>query len=171
MAGCRTGAFFGGSFTTERTRINECDVDNRNATIWCDSPRTWQTMYKAHGAYPLPAGLILSAFVQGYPGPELNANYNVTSLPDGTALTGGQRITVDLLPPEVLFLPFARKTDMRVMRRFNFGNTQIAPVLDIFNIFNTNTTTGVNSTYGSRWQEITRIMQARYLRIGLELEW
>ena len=165
------GAFFGGSFTTERTQINECDVDNRNATIWCDSPRSWQTMYKAHGAYPLPAGVIMSAFVQGYPGPELNANYNVTELPDGTRLTGGQRITVDLLPPEVLFLPFARKTDMRVMRRFNFGNTQITPVLDVFNIFNTNTTTAVNATYGSRWREITRIMTARYMRIGLELEW
>ncbi len=107
----------------------------------------------------------------GVPGPELNANYNVTELPDGTRLTGGQRISVDLLPPEVLFLPFARKTDMRVMRRFNIGNTQIAPVLDVFNIFNTNTTTSVNNTYGSRWQEISRIMQARYMRIGLELEW
>ena len=105
----------------------------------------------------------------GVPGPELNANYNVTELPDGTRLTGGQRISVDLLPPEVLFLPFARKTDMRVMRRFNIGNTQIAPVLDVFNIFNT--TTSVNNTYGSRWQEISRIMQARYMRIGLELEW
>ena len=165
------GAFFGGSITHEKTQQNECDVDNRNDTIWCDSPRAWQTMYKAHGAWPLPGGVILSGFVQGYPGPELNANYNVSALPDGTALTGGARISVDLLPPEVLFLPFARKTDIRVMRRFNIGNTQIAPVLDVFNIFNTNTTTRVNTTYGSNWQDIVAIMQARYMRIGLELEW
>ncbi|MCY4075779.1 MAG: hypothetical protein OXH04_10175, partial [Acidobacteria bacterium] len=137
----------------------------------CDSPRAWQWMYKAHGAYPLPGGIILSAFVQGYPGPERHASYNVTTLPDGTPLTGGQRLNIDLLPHEVFFLPFQRKVDVRLMRRFNIGNTQIAPVLDAFNIFNTNTTTGEISTYGDRWQEITGIMQARYLRLGLELEW
>ena len=57
------------------------------------------------------------------------------------------------------------------MRRFNAGNTQIAPVLDIFNLFNTNTVTDINETYGSNWQRVQEIMQARYLRIGVELEW
>ena len=183
------GAFFGGSFTHERTFINECDpptatgttfdVDDRNRTLWCDSPRAWQTQYKAHGAWPLPGGVILSAFVQGYPGPDIDANWTVSELPDangditgdGAELTGGQRITIDLLPHEVMFLPFQRKVDLRVMRRFNFGDTQIAPVLDLFNIFNANTTTQVNETYGENWQRINRIMQARYIRLGLELEW
>ena len=183
------GAFFGGSFTHERTFINECDpptatgttfdVDDRNRTLWCDSPRAWQTQYKAHGAWPLPGGVILSAFVQGYPGPDIDANWTVSELPDangditgdGAELTGGQRVTIDLLPHEVMFLPFQRKVDLRVMRRFNFGDTQIAPVLDLFNIFNANTTTQVNETYGENWQRINRIMQARYIRLGLELEW
>ena len=168
------GAFFGGSFTTERTQLNFCEPetgDNRNSTLWCDSPRAWQTLYKAHGAYPLPGEVILSGFVQGYPGPDISANQNITTLPDGTRLTGGARHTIDLLPPEVLFLPFQRKVDIRVMRRFNFGNTQIAPVFDVFNLFNTNTTTAINQTYGANWQNIVRIMQARYLRLGIELEW
>ena len=127
------GAFFGGSFTHERTQINECDVDEisyplfRSYRQWCDSPRSWQTMYKAHGAYPLPGGVILSTFIQGYPGPNLNANWNVTEMADGTELTEGQRITIDLLPHEVLFMPYQRKVDIRLMRRFNFGNTTISP--------------------------------------------
>jgi hypothetical protein len=165
------GAFFGGSYTYERTFLNECDVDNPNGLRFCDAPRAWQSMYKAHAAYPMPGGIILSGFVQGYPGPELNANYNVTAMADGTRLTGGQRITIDLLPPETYFLPFQRKVDIRLMRRFNIGNTQIAPVMDLFNLFNANTTTAVNSTYGSRWQEITTIMQSRYIRMGLEIDW
>ncbi len=175
------GAFFGGSFTQERTQTNNCDtpsgntsgygIDDKNTLLWCDFPRAWQFMYKAHGAYPLPGGVILSGFVQGYPGPDISANYNVIELPNGDALTGGQRLSIDLLPPEVMFLDYQRKVDIRAMRRFNIGNTQIAPVVDVFNLFNTNTTTGVNSTYGDRWQEIISIMQARYVRIGLELEW
>ena len=171
------GAFFGGSFTHERTQLNECDVDEisnplwRSFALWCDSPRSWQTMYKAHGAYPLPGGIVISTFVQGYPGPNLDANWNVTEMADGTALTEGQRITIDLLPHDRLFLPFQRKVDLRLMRRFNVGNLQLAPVLDIFNFLNANTTTRINSTYGDNWQTIQRIMQARYMRIGMELEW
>ena len=92
-------------------------------------------------------------------------------MPDGTALTGGQRITLDLLPHEVLFMPYQRKVDLRLMRRFNIGNTTIAPVMDLFNLFNANTETAVNPVYGDQWQEIRTIMQARYMRIGLELEW
>ena len=171
------GAFFGGSFTTERTQLNECDVDEisealwRSFRQWCDSPRSWQTMYKAHGAYPLPGGVIISTFIQGYPGPNLNANWNVTEMADGTPLTEGQRITIDLLPHEVLFNPYQRKVDLRLMRRFNIGNTTIAPVMDLFNFFNANTETSVNETYGDEWLRIRNIMQARYMRIGLELEW
>ena len=171
------GAFFGGSFTTERTQLNECDVDEIQNPLWlsfrqwCDSPRAWQTMYKAHGAYPLPGGVIISTFIQGYPGPNIDANWNVTEMADGTRLTEGQRITIDLLPHEVLFLPYQRKVDLRLMRRFNVGNTTISPVMDMFNLFNANTTTRVNPTFGPNWQTIQSIMTARYMRIGLELEW
>jgi len=165
------GSFFGFSLTTERFTINDCDVDNRNLTLWCDAPRTWQTMFKGHGAYPAPGGVIVSAFVQGYPGNDINANFNITRLPSGARLTGGQTITVDLLRPDVLFLPYQTKVDLRVMRRFQVGNLRLAPVLDLFNLFNANTVTGVVSTYGSRWQNITSIMQARYIRLGAEVEW
>ena len=165
------GAFFGGSFTHERTNVNTCDNDNPNQTLWCDSPRTWQTLYKAHAAYPLPGDVIVSGFVQGYPGPDLDANFSISNANSPVALTGGQTINVDLLPHETMFLPFQRKVDLRVMRRFNAGNMQIAPVFDIYNLINTNTVTSVISTYGSRWQEITNIMNGRRIRLGIELEW
>ena len=171
------GAFFGGSVTTEKTQEDVCGVDETstaqwyNLSLWCDYPRAWQSLYKAHGAYPLPGGVIVSGFVQGYPGPDVDANQTFTAMADGTELTEGQNITVDLLPHEVLFMPFQRKIDIRVMRRFNIGNTQIAPVLDIFNLLNVNTVTSENQTFGSEWQRIRNIMQARYMRVGLELEW
>ena len=114
--------------------------------------------------------MILSAFVQGYPGPDIDANQQITNANSGQTLTN-TNFSIDLLPHDTMFLPFQRKVDLRVMRRFNMGNTQIAPVLDVFNLFNSNTVTSVNSTYGSSWQNIVEIMQARYLRIGLELEW
>jgi hypothetical protein len=168
--------FFGGSITTEKTYEDNCDVENRNSTLWCDFDRAWQTQFKGHIAYTLPGQIISSAFIQGYPGPDISANYTVTPAialaQAGVVLTGGQNITVDLLPPEVYFLPFQTKLDLRFMRRFMYGNRRVAPILDIYNLLNANTTTGINQTCCSaRYQEITSIMQARYFRVGLEFDW
>ena len=165
------GGFFGGSVTTEKNQRDTCEVDDPNLLRHCDHPRPFQTFYKIHGAYPLPGGVMLSGFLQGMPGPEQAANFNVTTLPDGSRLTGGQRITIDLLAPEAQFLPRQTNLDLRVSRRFNVGGTSILPLLDIFNVFNAHTTLGWNSTYGPQWQRITRIMRPRFARLGVEIEW
>ena len=61
------------------------------------------------------------------------------------------------------------------MKVFTTGTTRITPELDIFNLLNSNTTTSVNNTCCSTtltgWQAITGVMQARQIRIGLQLDW
>jgi hypothetical protein len=182
------GGFFGGSLNYERTALNECSVENPNLTTWCNEPRAWQWQYKGHVAYPIPkVDILASAFVQGYPGPDISASYTVTAAAaarQGVALTQAQSLPAfDLLPPEVYFLPFQNKVDLRFMRRFNVGGTRIAPTVDIFNLLNENTTTAVNGTcctlgstdetgrYIPGFREITAIMQARYIRFGVEVDW
>ena len=165
------GAFFGGSITTEKTQRDTCQVDNPNDLRHCDFPRAYQTLFKVHGAYPLPGGVTVSGFLQGMPGPEQTANFNVTSLPDGSRLTGGQRFTLDLISPETLFLPRQTNLDVRFSRRFTFGGTSILPLVDFYNIFNANTILGWNNTYGPDWQRINRIMRPRFARLGMEIEW
>jgi hypothetical protein len=177
------GGFFGGSINYEKTQENDCDVENRNGTIWCDAPRAWQTQFKANASYPIPkVDIISSVFVQGYPGPDISANYTATVAnvfaQTGIALTGGATITYDLLPPDTYFLPFQTKMDLRFMKRFQMGTTRITPLVDIFNVLNANTTISINNTCGTSitscsptWQQITGIMQARQLRFGLEVDW
>ena len=165
------GGFFGGSVTTEKTQRDTCQVDNPNDLRHCDFPRAFQTLFKVHGAYPLPGGVMVSGFLQGMPGPEQTANFHVTTLPDGSRLTGGQRITIDLIPPEALFLPRQTNLDVRFSRRFEVGGTSILPLIDIYNIFNSHTILGWNNTYGSVWQRPNRIMRPRFARIGMEIEW
>ena len=63
----QNGAFFGGSVTREKTQVDTCEVDNPNNLRFCDAPRAFQTLYKIHGLYPLPGGVLLSAFLQGMP--------------------------------------------------------------------------------------------------------
>jgi hypothetical protein len=183
------GGFFGASVNYERTFENTCSQENLNLTVFCDSPRAWQTQYKGHLAYPIPkVDILASVFVQGYPGPNIDANYTVTAAnafaTSGVVLTGGRSLPAfDLLPPEVYFLPYQNKVDLRFMRRFTVAGTRIAPTVDLFNVLNENTTTGVNATccaqgrtdatgrYIPGFRDITSIMQARYLRFGIEIDW
>ncbi len=168
------GAFFGGSITTERTFENTCDQDNPNLARFCDAPRPFLTFYKAHLMHPLPGGVLAGVFVQGYPGPDIQAIYNVTSAIAGRPLTGGQIApngTFNILPRELYFLPYQQQVNLRFMRRFRFGNTTIMPDIDIFNLFNSNTVTQVNYTCcGPLYLRPLAILQARYARFGLQVD-
>ncbi len=175
------GGFFGGSINYEKTQVSTCSVENRNSTIWCDSPNAWQTQFKANASYPIPkVEIVTSVLLQGYPGPDISANYTATAAnifaQTGVAVTGGGNITYDLLPPDTYFLPYQTKVDLRFMKVFTMGTTtRITPQLDIFNVLNANTTTSINNTCCSTaitgWQAITSVMQARQIRIGLQLDW
>ena len=89
-----TGGFFGGSINYEKTQEETCSVENRNSTIWCDSPRAWQTQFKANASYPIPkVDIVTSVLLQGYPGPDVSANYTATAAmifaQTGVVMTGG----------------------------------------------------------------------------------
>ena len=77
------GGFFGGSVNYERTQEETCSVENRNSTIWCDAPRAWQTQFKASASYPIPkVDIVTSLLLQGYPGPDISANYTAPPATD-----------------------------------------------------------------------------------------
>ena len=127
------GGFFGGSVNYERTQEETCSVENRNSTIWCDSPHAWQTQFKASASYPIPkVDIVTSLLLQGYPGPDISANYTASPATilaqTGVSVTGVGSITYDLLPPDTYFLPFQTKVDLRFMRAFTMGaNARFTP--------------------------------------------
>jgi hypothetical protein len=69
------------------------------------------------------------------------------------------------------------------MRRFTISGLRVAPTVDMFNVLNANTTTAINTTccaagrtdatgrYIAGFGDITSIMQARYMRFGVEIDW
>ena len=179
------GAFFGGSVTTERNVLNVCDTDNPNDLRFCDKALrgtgpvsvtarvtpAFRTMFKAFGAYPLPGDVTLSTVIQGMPGRDRIAIMDYDSATAGVPLTGGGTRRVQLIEPGTLAMPYMTKVDLRVMRRFEVGGTQITPSLDIFNLFNASTVTDENDIYGPDWLRPITIFQGRFARIGMELEW
>jgi hypothetical protein len=166
----KNGAFINGGVTTERSPTYNCDVDNPNSRRFCALTPPLRTMYKASGSYPLPYQLHVSGVLRFMPGESLGATYTVTSAIAGVPLTGGGSLNVQLVEPSTMFASYENQIDLRLMRTFRFGKVRTQALLDIYNVLNSSTATTINQTYGPNWLKPQAIMNARYLRFGVQLD-
>ena len=107
----------------------------------------------------------------------MSANYTVTSAIAGRPIigstAGAASIVVNLIQPGTVFLDYQNRLDLRVGKTFRFGQTKIQGFADIFNVFNAGTVLSVNQTYAAAgtnaWMTPTTIMDGRYVRFGMQL--
>ena len=177
-----------GGVTTDRRAVKECDGsttvgttprDNPNGLRFCDAVPPFRTTFKMSAAYQLPWDMQLSGTFLATPGPTVAANYTVTAAIAGQPIigsTGGATtIAVNLAEPNSIFLDYKKQLDLRVAKNFRFGGkTRVQGFADIFNLLNAGTVLRVNETYGSNpatnaWMTPTAIMEARYVRFGLQM--
>ena len=129
---------------------------------------------KGQVAYPLPWwDISLSATFQSLSGPQLNANYPLTNALVAPSLGRpftGVPPTVNLLPNGTMYGDRIYQTDLRVSKAFRSGGTVIRPTVSIYNLFNANPIQTYNTTYGSAWLSPTVIMQARFIDIGVQVD-
>jgi hypothetical protein len=168
-----------GGINTERRATTTCDErDNPNSARFCDSIPPFRTTFKMSAAYQLPWEFQLSGTFMAIPGPDVSANYTVTAAIAGRPIigstAGGTTIGVNLIEPNTVFLDYQKKLDLRLARNFRFDRYRIQGFADIFNVLNSGTVTRVNTTYGSNpatnaWMTPLAIMEARYIRFGLQM--
>ena len=185
-----------GGVTTDRLITSNCDGssatdgtsgrDNPNGLRFCDSVRAtagqpagvYKTTLKASAAYSFPYDIQLSGSFSAIPGPAVAANYTVTSAIAGRPIVGNTAgaasVVVNLVQPNTVFLDYQNRLDLRVGKTFRFGQTRIQGFADIFNVFNAGTALTVNQTYGAvaatnAWMTPTTIMDGRYVRFGMQL--
>ena len=179
-----------GGINTERRAQTECDGnttttgngsgrDNPNALRFCDSIPPFRTTFKMSGAYQLPWELQLSGTFMAIPSStDVDANYDVTAAIAGRPIIGSTAaattIRVNLIEPNTMFLDYQKKLDLRVARNFRFDRYRIQGFMDIFNVLNAGTVVRVNETYGTnpatnQWMTPLALMQARYVRFGMQM--
>jgi hypothetical protein len=166
----RNGLFIFGGVTTERTRTNTCEVADPNQRRFCDNVPPFRTLAKASGAYTLPYDVQLSATLVLRPGASYGAAYAVNSAIAGVPLTGGGSLSVPLIEPNSRFYDYVRSFDLRVAKTFRLGRLRANPHVDIFNLFNSSTTTSLNQNYGANWLRPQAILEARYWRVGMQVD-
>ncbi|MDP3719428.1 MAG: TonB-dependent receptor [Acidobacteriota bacterium] len=169
-----------GGITTDRRATTSCDErDNPNSARFCDAVPPFRTTFKMSAAYQLPYEFQLSGSFLSRPGPSVAANYTVTAGIAGRPIVGSTAgattIGVNLVQPNTVFLDTFNQLDLRLGRTFRVGNrTRIQGFADFFNILNAGTVTRVNETYGANpatnaWMRPTAIMDARYIRFGMQM--
>jgi hypothetical protein len=160
--------------------------DNPNSLRFCDvnlatsgqPAGVFRTTVKASAAYSFPYDIQLSGSFSSIPGPGIRADYTVTSALAGRAIigstTGVATTIVNLVEPNSLFLDYQNRLDMRIGKTFKLDRTKIQGFADVFNVFNAGTAMSVNQTYGAvaasnAWLTPTSIMQGRFVRFGLQM--
>ena len=175
---------FGGVTTDKRTTIT-CDGDTTattardtpNGARFCDAVPPFRTTVKASAAYSFPHDINFSGSFSSIPGPSVAANYTVTSAIAGRSIigstAGATSIVVNLVQPGTVFLDYQNRLDLRLGKTFKFDRTKLQGFMDVFNVLNAGTAMSVNQTYAATgtnlWMAPTTIMDGRYLRFGMQV--
>jgi hypothetical protein len=170
----RSDGFVLAGVTHERLRVTSCDVrDNPNSFRFCEPHTPFRTMFKASGSYRLPFDFQVSASYQARPGDSISATYTVTSAVAGRTIIGStagtQQITINLIEPNTMFREYIHQLDTRFSRNFRFARYRLQAMVDVYNILNRGTVTGLNQTFGPNWLNPQSIQASRYVRFGGQL--
>jgi hypothetical protein len=160
--------------------------DNPNSLRFCNvtlatsgqPAGVFRTTVKVSAAYSFPYDVQLSGSFSSIPGPGIRADYTVTSALAGRPIigstTGTASTVVNLVEPNSLFLDYQNRLDMRIGKTFKLDRGKIQGFADVFNVLNAGTAMTVNQTYGAvaatnAWLTPTSIMQGRFVRFGLQM--
>jgi hypothetical protein len=171
-----------GGFTAQRKRgtifdATGDDLNNPNRDIfrndgYLENDSTY--VFKLAGTYNLPKGITTSANFQHYTGYPIQATglFRSGIAPNGTNTTLNQNsVTVALQPRGQ-----ERLDDVNVLNlRFGYRTTvtdrfRVQPSVDLYNITNRNTVTGITQATGPNFRKPETIVGQRFVRFGLSIE-
>ncbi len=156
----------------------------------CDIAENWLTSFRGLATYRVPRiDVLVSAIARSQVatnpanavamnGASLSANYVVSNAiiqeQLGRPLAGGaQNVTVNLLKPGELYQDRLNAVDMRFAKTLRFSGRRADIGIDLYNLFNGNTTTGYDSgfgTDGSTWLRPTAVLNPRFVRFNVTFD-
>jgi hypothetical protein len=179
------GYFLSGGLSSGATATDTCDlIVDSPQTLNCHTAPPWSagTQLKFQGVVPLPLAFQLSGNYQMLPSINQLANYSATNAVVkpalGRNLSAGSNATVSipLIAPGTVYAEgWNQQFDLRVSRRFKYGRFSAQPTLDLYNIFNAASVLATNNTYssttanGGSWNQVTSLLGARTVKLGVQV--
>jgi hypothetical protein len=156
---------------------NNINNSGRTATgfpssLYCAVTPPYQADWKALVSYPLAWGINASATWQNRVGPQILGSTQVATLPNtlGRAPTTAA-LSAALIEPGTLYSERLNQIDFRIAKAFKVGKNRIQGTVSAFNLLNGNAPTSINNTYGPSWLLPNKIMQARFVKFGVQLDY
>jgi hypothetical protein len=175
-----------GGLDQGRQRTNNCFALNQpnlsglagqpNITASCDVRPPWQPQIKFLASYPVPYGVQIGVGFQSLPGPQITASYTATnaqiapSLGHNLSSGANGTATLQIIPPGTMYGDRAQELDISFRKVFPVGRGRILGTADVFNILNWSDVLTYNTTYGPAWLRPTSILSARWLKLGVQVD-
>jgi hypothetical protein len=161
------------------TPFNLANVQIQSAH--CKVQEAWQTQLKLTGIYTIPkVDVGLSATYQNMPGPSLAANLvaaNALIQPSlGRPLSGGApNATIDIVEPGTLYGDRINQLDIRFSKILRFmSSRRVTLNVDLANALNSSTVVtelfGYNPANPLAWRRPNEILQARFVKFGVQVD-
>ena len=192
------GGLLAGGASTGRTVTNNCAAQTDTAAVavagtaaswvgdtrYCEQTVPWrgQTQIKFNGSYPLPWDLQVSGVLQNLPGLPIQASRTYTNaeiLPSLGRNLGSCRglptctgtVTINnLIEPNTQFENRLTQVDLRLTKILNVGKARVQGMFDVYNLFNASSILAEVTTYGPTWLRPTRILGARTVKFGAQID-
>ena len=126
-------------------------------------------MFKVHGTYRAPLGIVISTFYKSLAG----RWYTRYILSDDVGLDLNQgNVSILAETKGSRRLPWRHIWDVRVEKQFKISRFTLGIIADAFNVLNLNTTTSVQTLSSSdEFGEVLGITDPRILRLGVRISW
>jgi hypothetical protein len=163
-----------GGFTAGRNRGSTLgstsDLNNPNALVNTIGAVGYDSTYQLNlaGSWMLPLGVMVSGSLRTATGQPLTRSYTVTRTLVPTLTQVSQ--SVSLLPRGELRLQTNNLLDLRFAKIFRVRSTRLEAMADLYNVLNSNATTGEVTTVGPSLGRVSSILQARFLRLGVQMK-
>jgi hypothetical protein len=173
----RGGGFFGGP------TFNTCDVIDNPEVLFCENESAFVPDFSLNGSYILPLDIQVSGIYQGIAGPNIQATWNAPAgaiIPGlGRPLSAGLFATkaIALVEPNKEYVSMRHIFDLRFAKLFRLQRLRFQVMGDLYNIFNSNAVTAINTTYGAsffspvnNWLLPTNVASPRQFRLGAQFD-
>ena len=170
------GAFLTGGINLQDVYAYGCDFVDSPEVRFCETHTGYRPDFKLNGSYILPLDVQISVVYQGLAGPGITASWAapgaLVTPALGRPLAAGatQTKTVALVEPGALWIPMRHLFDVRLAKNIKVDRYRFQVMLDLFNTFNNNSITAINTTFGPSWQLPAGIVSPRQVRIGAQFD-
>jgi hypothetical protein len=170
-------AFLSGGVNFNNQHLDSCDFVDSPEVRFCETDSSYRPDVKLNGSYLLPYDVQVSGTYRALSGPQALAGWSATNaviVPGlGRPLTSGASKTIALMEPGTEFFPLRHIFDMRFSKVFRASRYRFQVMTDFYNIFNTNATAGINTTFGANLHRPAGLMAVeapRQFRLSGQIE-